>query len=95
MKILYIHTYYRQRGGEDIVYENEKKLMEEGGFETGSVHFNNMRYAAFKFIFLFFNPVSFIRVYRKIGLFKPDAVHIHNWFFGALQYIACSHIRHP
>ena len=83
MKILYIHTYYRQRGGEDIVYENEKILMEEGGYETASVVFNNRKFAAFKFMFLFFNPLSFIKVYRKIGEFKPDIVHIHNWFFGA------------
>lgn len=83
MRVLYIHTYYRQLGGEDIVYENEKNLLEQNGLETRSVLFDNRKYAAIKFIFLLFNPVSFIRVYKQIGEFKPDVVHIHNWFFGA------------
>jgi glycosyltransferase involved in cell wall biosynthesis len=83
LKILYIHTYYRQRGGEDIVYENEKKLMEQEGHATDFVHFNNQSFAALKFLFLFFNPFSFVKVYKEIGKFKPDVIHIHNWFFGA------------
>jgi glycosyltransferase involved in cell wall biosynthesis len=83
MKVLFIHTYYLQRGGEDIVYENEKSLMTEGGWEVESVLFNNRKYAVIKFILLFFNPFSFIRVCRAIDRFKPDAVHIHNWYFGA------------
>jgi glycosyltransferase involved in cell wall biosynthesis len=83
MRVLYIHTYYIQRGGEDVVYENEVKLMEEGGWAVQSVLFNNKRFSALKFLFFFFNPVSFIRVYRAIGRFRPDVVHVHNWFFGA------------
>jgi glycosyltransferase involved in cell wall biosynthesis len=83
MKVLYIHTYYLQRGGEDIVYESEKALMSEGGWEVDSVIFNNKRFAVIKFMLLFFNPFSFIRVCRAIDRFKPDAVHVHNWFFGA------------
>ena len=83
MKILYIHTYYRQRGGEDNVYETERKLMETGGCKTDAVLFNNRKFAAVKFIFVLFNPISFIQVYRKLGQFRPDIVHVHNWFFGA------------
>lgn len=83
MKVLFIHTYYLQRGGEDIVYENEKSLMTEGGWDVESVLFNNRNFAVIKFILLFFNPFSFIRVCRAIDRFKPDVVHIHNWYFGA------------
>jgi glycosyltransferase involved in cell wall biosynthesis len=95
LKILYIHTYYRQRGGEDIVYENERKLMEQEGHTTGFVHFNNKAYAALKFLFLFFNPFSFVKVYREIGKFKPDVIHIHNWFFGASPSVfVAAKLRH-
>jgi glycosyltransferase involved in cell wall biosynthesis len=83
MKVLYIHTYYIHRGGEDIVYESEKSLMKESGWEVESVLFNNSRYAVIKFMLLFFNPFSFIRVWRAIDRFRPDAVHVHNWYFGA------------
>jgi glycosyltransferase involved in cell wall biosynthesis len=83
MKILYIHNYYLQRGGEDIVYENEVKLMQEAGWEVSSVLFTNKKYTALKFLFSLFNPVSFIRVWRAIDRFKPDLVHVHNWFFAA------------
>jgi glycosyltransferase involved in cell wall biosynthesis len=83
MRILYIHTYYIQRGGEDIVYENEVKLMEEAGCTVHSVLFNNKKFAAVKFLFFFFNPHSFIRIIRAIRRFRPDVIHVHNWFFAA------------
>ncbi|HEX4373432.1 MAG TPA: glycosyltransferase family 4 protein, partial [Puia sp.] len=83
MRVLYIHTYYRQRGGEDIVFENERSLMEASGCAVDSVTFNNKKFAVFKFILLLFNPFAFFKVCKAIDRFKPDVVHIHNWFFGA------------
>ncbi len=83
MKILYIHTYYIQRGGEDTVYEDELRLIQEAGWETQSLLFSNRKYAALKFLVFFFNPVSFWKTCRAIRRFKPDVVHVHNWFFAA------------
>ncbi len=83
MKVLFIHTNYIQRGGEDVVYENEVRLSEEAGWETRSLLFNNKKYAALKFFFFFFNPVSFWQTRQMIRKFRPDVVHIHNWFFAA------------
>ena len=65
------------------MYENEVKLMEEAGCTVRSLLFNNKKFSALKFLFFFFNPVSFIKVYRAIGRFRPDVIHVHNWFFGA------------
>ena len=65
------------------MYENEVKLMEEAGCTVRSLLFNNKKFSALKFLFFFFNPVSFIKVYRTIGRFRPDVIHVHNWFFGA------------
>ena len=83
MKILYIHTYYIQRGGEDGVYEDELRLMREAGWETESLLFSNRKYSAIKFLFFIFNPISFWQTCRAIRRFKPDVIHVHNWFFAA------------
>jgi glycosyltransferase involved in cell wall biosynthesis len=97
MKILYIHTYYIQRGGEDVVYEDELSLMREAGWETESLLFSNRKYAALKFLVFFFNPVSFWKTCRAIRRFKPDVVHVHNWFFAASPavFIAARWMRVP
>ena len=83
MKILYIHTRYLEKGGEDVVYINEKKLMESAGNKTESVLFSNKKYTVLKFFLLLFNPFSFFRVYKAITKFKPDIIHVHNWYFSA------------
>ncbi|HEV2482268.1 MAG TPA: glycosyltransferase family 4 protein [Puia sp.] len=97
MKILYIHTYYIQRGGEDAVYEDELRLMQEAGLETESLVFSNRKYAALKFLVFFFNPVSFWKTCSAIRRFKPDVVHVHNWFFAASPavFIAARWMRVP
>ena len=83
MKVLCIHTYYIQRGGEDSVFEEELRLLNAAGYETQCLLFNNRRHAALKFLFFFFNPLSFWKTCRAIRRFKPDIVHVHNWFFSA------------
>lgn len=83
MKLLYIHTYYKQRGGEDTVFENETQLMREAGVKVECLLFYNQRFTALKFLLFFFNPLSFIRTWRAISRFRPDAIHVHNWFFAA------------
>ena len=83
MKVLCIHTYYIQRGGEDAVFENELRLLSAAGCETQSLLFNNRRFAALKFLFFFFNPLSFYKTCRAIRRGRPDIIHVHNWFFSA------------
>ena len=83
MKVLCIHTYYIQRGGEDAVFENEVRLLAAAGCETQSLLFSNRRFAALKFLFFFFNPHSFVKTCRAIRRWRPDIVHVHNWFFSA------------
>ncbi|HEV9037189.1 MAG TPA: glycosyltransferase family 4 protein [Puia sp.] len=83
MKVLCIHTYYMQRGGEDAVFENELRLLSDAGCETLPLLFNNRRFAALKFLFFFFNPLSFWKTCRAIRRWRPDIVHVHNWFFSA------------
>ncbi|RYE55471.1 MAG: glycosyltransferase family 1 protein [Sphingobacteriales bacterium] len=83
MTILFIHTYYKDRGGEDIVVEKEQELMQDAGCSVESLNFSNKTFTFLKFLFAPFNPISFYKVYKKIRLTKPDIVHLHNWSFAA------------
>jgi len=83
MKVLGIHTYYIQRGGEDAVFEDELRMLSAAGCETQSLLFSNRRFTWLKFLFFFFNPLSFHKTCRAIRRFRPDIIHVHNWFFAA------------
>lgn len=83
MKVLYIHTYYKYRGGEDIVVESEMEIMKRFGWTISSLIFKNERLSAFKFILAPFNPISFFKVVFSIYKFRPEIVHLHNWSFNA------------
>jgi glycosyltransferase involved in cell wall biosynthesis len=83
LKILFIHTYYKYRGGEDTVVEKEQELMQLSGCKVESLNFKNDKFTFLKFLLAPFNPFSFYRVYKKINRFKPDIVHLHNWSFAA------------
>ena len=83
MRVLLLHTEYKQQGGEDIVFIQERELLKNNGFIVDTILFNNKRYTFIKFFLLLFNPFSFFKVLRKIKQFKPDVIHVHNWYFGA------------
>ena len=38
MRLLLVHNYYQQRGGEDVVFEAEAKLLRERGHHVVYVH---------------------------------------------------------
>ena len=51
MKILQIHNKYRNYGGEDVVVENEYKLMTSKGFKVKQLFFDNQVISPTKFFF--------------------------------------------
>ncbi|NND33084.1 MAG: glycosyltransferase family 4 protein [Saprospiraceae bacterium] len=86
MKILLIHTEYKDRGGEETLVDTEMQLLKSAGHEVDLLRFRNAPTAlkgVFQFIFLPFNLHSFLRTRKKIHDFKPDIVHLHNWHFAA------------
>lgn len=100
MKILLIHTYYRDKGGEDAVIGTEMSLLKSAGWEVSLLAFQNPKSRIGAIIALFFspfNPFSFIKIGKKIHEFKPDVVHIHNWHFAASPSIvtACHRLKVP
>lgn len=93
-KILIIHCFYRIKSGESVIIFNELELLKANGFNVELLTFSNSDFFFKTFIDLLlapFNPISFFKVLKKIKLFKPDIVHIHNWHFNLSPsvFIAC------
>src|SRR5690348_10417313 len=83
LKILFIHTYYKQRGGEDCVFESEVSLFKERGYNVEVLTFCNKKNSLIKFLFFPFNISAYFKTCKVIKKFSPSIVHIHNLFFAA------------
>lgn len=85
MKILFVHTAYKERGGEDSVFANELELLSEVA-EVDTLTFSNsgsVLNVLKKFILAPWNYESAARLKQKINNFNPDIIHLHNWHFAA------------
>lgn len=80
-KVLIIHTYYKLKGGEDSVVENEMELLRSNGMTVELLSFSNSGNTLLKLAQLPFNFSSYRQTKAKIASFKPDVVHIHNLHF--------------
>jgi glycosyltransferase involved in cell wall biosynthesis len=96
MRILLLHNYYQQGGGEDTVVEAERKLLQEHGNDVNvfSVSNDEIRSTFGKIRSACFLPYSIkakLEVAREISRFLPDLVHVHNFFplFTPSIYDAC------
>ncbi|SOD78851.1 glycosyltransferase family 4 protein [Spirosoma fluviale] len=89
MRVLLIHNYYHQRGGEDVIFEQEVDLLRENGITVETLIFTNDQFDgtmlgnARSAIQSFFNWQSAKRLDLAIRQFRPDVVHIHNLFYTA------------
>lgn len=84
MRILIFHNKYTQRGGEDTTVENEIESLRKQGHHVNLFLFDNGGSSLFqflKFILYPFNLFSYFKVRTQIKKFKPDVIHIHNFFF--------------
>lgn len=85
MKILLIHNYYQQTGGEDVVVHSEKKLLQSFGHQVFLTKFDNQdidsTISKVKNAFsLPFSNSSKNIIIKDIKKFCPDIVHVHNFF---------------
>ena len=85
MKIVQIHNFYRQAGGEDIVVAEEKKMLIQNGHEVISYYENNNdieQYSIIEKLNLFshlhFNAKSYEKCLAFLTENKPDICHVHN-----------------
>lgn len=85
MKILQVHNYYQQRGGEDAVVEAEKALFEQHGHQVISfTKQNNTIQSRWQKIHsclqTHHNKHSATEFDKVLTTEKPDIVHCHNTF---------------
>ena len=86
MKILQVHNEYIFKGGEDIVVENEKRLLENNGHVVHQLFRSNKKEIKTKLDqFKVLKNLNYSKkskeiLEQKITKFKPDIVHIHNTF---------------
>jgi glycosyltransferase involved in cell wall biosynthesis len=86
LRILFLHNYYQQPGGEDAVFRAERDLLRAYGHPVETLEFHNQQIGAGLWHKLkagllgFYNPGSARRLRAAIRAFRPDVVHVHNLF---------------
>jgi glycosyltransferase involved in cell wall biosynthesis len=88
MRILLVHEYYRERGGEDVAFEADADLLTAAGHDVETLTFNNteipdspsIRERIELFASTIWSREAAARVARKIGETGAEVVHFHNTF---------------
>ena len=84
MKILLVHNFYQQPGGEDTVFAAESSLLKNNGHTVVEYTDHNDRIANLKNISIAFQTIWSHQSYKKLTSMldpvKPDIVHFHNTF---------------
>jgi glycosyltransferase involved in cell wall biosynthesis len=84
VKVLQIHTQYRQPGGEDTVASNEAELLRNAGHSVIEHREQNPRgplAAGTDIARAPWNPSSARRVHDLVELHQPDVTHFHNTWY--------------
>ncbi|OBA08131.1 glycosyl transferase [Paenibacillus polymyxa] len=103
-KVLVIHNFYQQSGGEDKVVEQESAMLRSRGIETEHYYVHNdsikskglanMAKLAVEATWSF---PEFRRIKELLLRVKPDVVHVHNFFpvISPSVYHACERLGIP
>lgn len=89
MRVLLVHNYYRQAGGEDTIFEQEVDLLRANGVAVETLIFTNDSFDgtllgnAVSALRSLYNTRSARQVSGAIDAFQPDIIHIHNLFYTA------------
>jgi glycosyltransferase involved in cell wall biosynthesis len=84
MRILQLHTLYREPGGEDAVVHAEAELLRRVGHEVVQYHARNPMGsvgAASALAFSPWNPLAARSVRRVAERVQPDVAHVHNTWY--------------
>ena len=104
MKILLIHNAYCEPGGEDVAFEAERRLLEDGGHQVVLYRRTNWEvenYSGLKRLALVRQVVWATDAQKDIAALlrqeKPDLAHIHNTFMmvSPSVYYACQEADVP
>jgi glycosyltransferase involved in cell wall biosynthesis len=87
IKVLFVHNYYQEAGGEDRVVEQEIQLLKQNGIKVASYFTDNKNIkidGIYNKVRLGLNTIWSFKEYRnikkKITIERPDVVHFHNTF---------------
>lgn len=84
MKILLVHNAYQQGGGEDVVFEQERRMLEAAGHNVVVYRRSNWEVEKYSRLALARRTVwaedAKDDVARLLRREKPDVVHVHNTF---------------
>lgn len=85
IKILILHNFYQQPGGEDLVVEQERAMLAGAGHEVHLHSVTNHDIGGFsdKLRLLWetaYNPASERMMDAMLAELRPDIVHVHNFF---------------
>ncbi|MBF0478523.1 MAG: glycosyltransferase family 4 protein [Candidatus Omnitrophica bacterium] len=101
MKILVVHNFYIEPGGEDQVFRAEAQMLKENGHDVRTYEEHNSRakmMGRFKIAASFiWNKESASKFGKELDDFKPDLVHFHNIFLllSPAVYYECKKRRIP
>ncbi len=103
MKILFIHNYYQYAGGEDNVVAAELKLLAAHGHQVELWSVDNkdlpsgLRGKISTALNTTYSSSSKTTALSKLQAFKPDVVHVHNFFplLSPSIYDACLELNIP
>lgn len=104
MKIVLVHNTYQQAGGEDVVFEQECKLLQRHGHDVVTYRRSNQEIDKLSFIeraTLAKRAIWASDTHRDFGALldreNPDAVHVHNTLImvSPSVYSACRKRRIP
>lgn len=104
MKIMIVHNRYQQPGGEDVVFEQERQLLESAGHEVVTYRRSNWEadsYYGIKRLALARRAIWAEDTRREflalLRMHKPDLVHVHNTFImiSPSIYAACREVDIP
>jgi glycosyltransferase involved in cell wall biosynthesis len=87
MKVLLVHNSYQQPGGEDIVFEQERQLLERTGHTVVAYQRSNWEANSYSGLGRFQLAIQTVwskearqDFVRLLSREKPDVVHVHNTF---------------
>lgn len=84
MKILILHTRYRQPGGEDQSFASEATLLRRHGHDVHTLVFENADLRGLppwrQAVVVMWNRAAYRRMQTEIRKHRPRVVHIHNTF---------------
>ena len=104
LKVLIVHNSYKQRGGEDIVVDNEVQMLRDAGYNVYEYRRTNAEISEFGLIRKLVLPLNVIfslktytEIKRIIQKENIDIVHVHNtiMLISPSVYYAAKKLRCP